>query len=966
MAIGVALLTMGPNRLLVVFLILLGCLVGWFPARRKIFDESWSLLGFLGHTTRFWLAHLGGLWLIGVLPWAVQWSPRHAVVFGSFIGVVAFVWNAFNARAVPWILRARLLDRPDLETAFEAVVSKSKCGPPRLYRVDARGGRFVNAMAVPSLGQSAVLFSDGLLDAMTTEEISAVFAHEIAHLEARTRAALLTGFGVFALFASVPLFVWLGPLAEQAAGWQWLWPLFLIFFVLHAGRQHRSHETESDIRAVELSGNPEALVSALTKIHALSHLPRRWSDDFEQASTHPSLARRIQAIRRAAGHEPDPSPTEVMLVVSPSVPRKAVVLDSAQLHWLFGFSDEAHGNADADELLATAEERRSIPYGELRELRLESQGNTRRLSFRDQTGQVTKMPVAPEDVARLETALDRLDTRLGYAAEAFPSSGRFWSLVVAIFGLTTSLSLLFLGVLALAVPSQASLAAAGVVAVAAAALALVRPFGWEGFLNNVDSGIFPYVCLGYAGLSCLFLAWRRHRLGVKQSPWAIALASAIPLVFVLGSLFGSTLASGLHDIAMGLHEWARHQPHVTMHALAIGAALLTLRNRLGRTVAGASVVAAVVFLFAGTRGFRSSFTSGPFAGDIAGLSIREAALTRIREVTLDLGSDDLLGVYLSPAGSRLAYELMPEANLDETDGLSAFSIEGMAGDFVTAEGLAFAFLDETRWALVRVDSDGILVEELALDGSRRTLASGLPWLLGIRFMVDGVRGLWRLEGYKGESWDRIVIQGSAGASETEVLRFTYDEESPMLGGVVTVDGRVLESTYDASALQRRADVLEILPWLPYSQEWALSVPTILGIRTPEGAFERLTTTAKLVSCLDRPPGETAIYCIGSDIENTELWSFASDVDHFKAVGWLPAGSYQGGVISNNEIVLRFGRQFVVVRGDSKTAVRLLAPGVDEGTDWYASFRAGKLAVSGTDDESGKAKITVYELVRNAR
>ena len=67
-------------------------------------------------------------------------------------------------------------------------------------------------------------------------------------------------------------------------------------------------------------------------------------------------------------------------------PRKAVVLDSVKLHWLTGFSEQAHANAQAEELLATADERRSIPYGEIRELRLESHGDERQLSFCDQSG----------------------------------------------------------------------------------------------------------------------------------------------------------------------------------------------------------------------------------------------------------------------------------------------------------------------------------------------------------------------------------------------------------------------------------------------------------------------------------------------------------------------------------------------------------------------------------------------------
>ena len=85
------------------------------------------------------------------------------------------------------------------------------------------------------LDRSAVLFSDGLLDAMTTDEMSAVFAHELAHLEHHKRADLLTGYAFFALLVAIPVFVWAGPLATHTLGWEWLWPLLLFFCLLYVG-----------------------------------------------------------------------------------------------------------------------------------------------------------------------------------------------------------------------------------------------------------------------------------------------------------------------------------------------------------------------------------------------------------------------------------------------------------------------------------------------------------------------------------------------------------------------------------------------------------------------------------------------------------------------------------------------------------------------------------------------------------
>ena len=127
---------------------------------------------------------------------------------------------------------------------------------------------------------------------------------------------------------------------------------------------------------------------------------------------------------------------------------------------------------------------------------------------------------------------------------------------------------------------------------------------------------------------------------------------------------------------------------------------------------------------------------------------------------------------------RLAYEHMSQTNPYESNRLSAYSIEGLTSDFVTVEGFAFGFIDETRWALVNVDADGLVVEEIALDGSKRTVAPGLPYLLSINFIVDGARGSWRLEGSEGESSELVVVDGSIGSSETEILRFTTTKSRP--------------------------------------------------------------------------------------------------------------------------------------------------------------------------------------------
>jgi hypothetical protein len=85
---------------------------------------------------------------------------------------------------------------------------------------------------------------------------------------------------------------------------QTVWPIVLFAFMALRAQQRQAHETASDLRALALTHDPDALIRALSKLHACARVPRRWDTEFERHATHPSLARRIQAIHAAAGTAP--------------------------------------------------------------------------------------------------------------------------------------------------------------------------------------------------------------------------------------------------------------------------------------------------------------------------------------------------------------------------------------------------------------------------------------------------------------------------------------------------------------------------------------------------------------------------------------------------------------------------------------------------------------------------------------
>ncbi len=411
---GLGAFLVGPFLPALLFLAWVSILAGGFRARREVFDESWGFTSYLVHTLRFWAGFVGSFALIASIPWAMAISVDHALEIGVALGSVAWLWVLSGPVVFRRLVRARPFDGPEAEALrplFSRILEKAKCGAPALFVAEARGGSWVNAFALPSVRRPGVLFTRGFLDALSPEETAAIFAHEVAHLEHFQPRKVLLGRALSLVLVVLPVFLWAGPLSdfsERLRGWEWIWPLaFLIAFVVRAAKS-RGHEAESDLRALELSRDPEALVTGLTKLHFLNRVSRRWDPSQESGSTHPSLARRIRAIRAVSGRR-IPEGLDASFRAGDGSDR-AVVFEGSRIHWLRGLPE------DGTDLLARSGSRESHRYEDLVDIRLRA---GRELVMKGKAGETDRMPVRPEDVAAIEEVLDRVD---GLLADAPPSS----------------------------------------------------------------------------------------------------------------------------------------------------------------------------------------------------------------------------------------------------------------------------------------------------------------------------------------------------------------------------------------------------------------------------------------------------------------------------------------------------------------------------------------------------------------
>jgi heat shock protein HtpX len=175
---------------------------------------------------------------------------------------------------------------------------------PRLYYLPSRQP---NAFAFGDRSASAIGFTQGLASLLSTQEMAGILSHEITHIKNNDNwiksLSLLLGrmTGIFSLAAqallilSLPLILMkdselntLLILAMAAA------PLACLILIKALSR---AREFEADLGAEELLNHPEALASALLKIHAWQQQAGQKQNISPLLKSHPSVRERIRRLK---------------------------------------------------------------------------------------------------------------------------------------------------------------------------------------------------------------------------------------------------------------------------------------------------------------------------------------------------------------------------------------------------------------------------------------------------------------------------------------------------------------------------------------------------------------------------------------------------------------------------------------------------------------------------------------------
>ena len=800
--------------------LIVAALVGGFSFRRTLYGETWSLGDYLPYVVASTVGGAGFWIMLAFAPGLIvalinSWAPAHVLPTAMTLGVVfgaALLWWEHAFPRV-WLAahRATPLERVDLASRFDAIIARAGVRRPGIFRYGAAGSYSMNAFALPSTTAPRVALGDTLLEMLTPDEIAAIFAHEVAHLEhfdtkvlrrlwIMTKVMLV---GTIALPALLYSFV-----PEHTAMIALVWPFVVLGILVWRFSRSQAHETDSDVRGAELTGDTESMISALTKLHHYSRLPRRWPYDFERTASHPSLARRIQALRNgstvattsapaAAGDVGRTSPvgsTPPPIVLRSTVRGELVVLDATRGYWFEGVSEAAlaDGAPTLERLREQAASYRAVAYVDLAELRVAITAAGRALVARDRAGRKWSVPLDAGHVATAQSALDSLDGQLATSVRRnWARSARIVAavLAVALIGLADFGWVWIPLIVTLLVPSAWSLAAVGTLALGRAGLAVAGLMsGWVG----AHSWVFATYAAA-CGIWACTLAWqwatsddphRARRLNLAR----LAVAGAVALIAV----------QGFNARAMRL-AWR----------------------------SGTPVSAGVVPV--GALGYGVSLTPDG----------RRAAVKTMS----------------SGANGREMYEAEHElVNWRHV-------IADSTGILRATDAYALAFADDENVLTVRAlpsSTDSLLVSlERATDDSslwQRTI----PAFTAPEFALDRTAGRWTLFGHDAATGDVIIVAGFTVRDSVMVLRKPYDE----------IGNLPLHAFPDGSALVSRANSvggpwigLAVLGFGPMSWDLEHSAG---GHRRPMGSVPGYPACGKRMD-------DRALHCTVHERARQSLW-----------------------------------------------------------------------------------------------
>jgi heat shock protein HtpX len=266
--------------------------------------------------------------LITAAPWATVGTALWVVI--------AYFFHQSMIDAMTGGREVQRAEQPRLYNLLENLCISRGITMPKLKVMESDA---LNAFATGmNAKQYSITVTSGLLNRLNDAEVESVLGHELTHIrngDVRMMVIAVIIAGVVSFFAELVFRLWFynsfsfrGSRSDErrrgGAGVAILLAIglialaYVLSFIIRLALS-RSREFLADAGSVELTKNPDAMISALRKIEGRGELPRATSAVMEMCvdnpragfgelfDTHPTVASRVAAlVKFAGGHDPGP------------------------------------------------------------------------------------------------------------------------------------------------------------------------------------------------------------------------------------------------------------------------------------------------------------------------------------------------------------------------------------------------------------------------------------------------------------------------------------------------------------------------------------------------------------------------------------------------------------------------------------------------------------------------------------
>ena len=706
----------------------------------------------------------------------------------------------------------------------------------------------------------------------------------------------------------------------------------------HVRQAHgrRQAETESDLRAIALGGTAQALIGALTKLHVYSRVPRRWPHAIERAATHPSLARRIQALQEATSaiERPEPQVATPLTAFRSRNPGEVVAFDRDRAYWFEGVP--ANASLDLHDLRDAASSYRALAYADLTELHVAVADGDRMVEATDREGRSWCVPIAPDDVAAIQVALDRIDVKLGRRRVAVAPAGASlvrWLTLALLVMLSAGgeLGIALVPILIVLVRPTMSAAVAATAAITIAHLLVsLRLIAWADPLRQIALLLSLSLAIVLVVQTARRVRADTSRGNVRRltrEAWMTAgvLAGiAILMTASLWALVGRPASLLSHPAAIG----------AAAALFAAGAALVTIPHRWWRVSGALTSVAAV-----GAGTILSG--DGWLVNRTPPLTWTSPRLTATSAVRIAGGGLTLIA---SPHGEAFAvsqYQPARRGQAGDTRYVIGRFRDGPSA-LRTSSADKIVFVDDTTLvALDSADGDSLEVRAELLSSDKQNVLwrERIPAVTSAELLIDRGRGKWIVVGRAQGDSSFVVETGRLNGGAPQIMRAARSETSDV-GEIVShpvaafADGGAIWTTL---AQPRGASETTTLMLLAFagSERWEL--------RGIDNTGEHLLLDAEGFPACAAELDAAGALCVERSASASRIWRAASPQSITRIAALPPIYDLVHADAADRVAAAeRFGQRAVVVDIPSRRGFRLTIPAggaVRRGARWTADIVA---------------------------